>query len=463
MAASRPIETERRTQLSDSDLSALDYIQPNLVRNRTGVEYAALQPQLAARTQEWITSPDWDTIKSEVTNPAKMTALCEIIRRKLPSLEPLVDALRETGGYTQIAEQLESKIQTTHVVKVDEKFKVAGQILKGAQETRCESMRQHWRRLFPETHADDFIMENMYGELEIRNEGTRYKHLIKKGVEGFKEMFAFNEDEMEEMPTSNVKKPHETSHVRIPKNRSKIVLEGDPGMGKSTFLNKMALQWSTDKPKVMGWTEGHMWLNDKFALMILIELGSVKPTDTLDDCLKPLLGHPYMDAVKRFFSDQNNHPKILLVLDAFDEMPHNKYFNNLIEKKILGKDPAPTLNLIVSSRISHSRSTVLLNNASLVLRSVGFSIETVKEKFQTKISNLDALTQQHNQEELYQNPLLVGMAAEVGQIYDELFDLIDEFCYMVCERHIKKHDKMQKSLNHTLEIQMTYVKTLKEH
>ncbi len=195
----------------------------------------------------------------------------------------------------------------------------------------------------------------------------------------------------------------------------------------------------------MGETAGEdgVWLNSEFDLIILIRLGDLGEGETLEGFLEGILDPEPASCLLNFALDYKNHDRILLVLDAYDEMRPNGYFKSLIEKRMLGETPVRNLTLLISTRISHSNTSAMREN-DLLLRTQGFLPETVMERFGGKIGNLESLmTGQHGKVDLYRNPLFVGMAAVLEKIPDELYDLMEEFCPKVIERWFKLKPKSE--------------------
>ncbi len=205
----------------------------------------------------------------------------------------------------------------------------------------------------------------------------------------------------------------------------KIVLDGNAGMGKSTYVHNMALEWA----------KGDTWLNKKFSLVILVRLGELKSSHTFLDWLKKLIPGRSAGILSNYFKNSNNHGKILVILDAFDEFRQRNEcveINNLLQHKWLGEEAAPALTVIITSRIPQSED---IEENEWLLRSQGLNVDLVVSTFGSRITNLTELSLERK--DFYRNPLFLGMTASVGHVVEELFDLTSEFCKLVVRRFIQ--------------------------
>ena len=120
------------------------------------------------------------------------------------------------------------------------------------------------------------------------------------------------------------------AHAECQKPRT-VLIEGDPGMGKTTYCQKLAYDWAT---KQGDWDSSF----SEIEVLLFLKCHEIKSDiwEAIDDQLLP----EEMDdqAKKRFFKFiRENQSKVLLVLDGLDEAdPRNrKMFFNLVQGKEL--------------------------------------------------------------------------------------------------------------------------------
>ncbi len=102
-------------------------------------------------------------------------------------------------------------------------FITAVQYLKDIYKTDCEIMKKHWQKLNAK-YPEDFELDDMFIDLEIIRKGRRQKDKIES--DKYEGLFGFR----------NGKRYYK-----------KIVLEGSPGMGKTTYLHRLVQTWADDK------------------------------------------------------------------------------------------------------------------------------------------------------------------------------------------------------------------------
>ena len=160
--------------------------------------------------------------------------------------------------------------------------------------------------------------------------------------------------------------------VNSVKNGSKILMEGRPGVGKTTILRHIAKQWAEGK------------LLQRFQLVILIRLGHI-PSSRISN-LESMLeyhSHDYPDtaSVARELG-RTGGEGICFLLDALDEYPtHSDYIYQLIRG-----DRLPNVALMVISRPSASHS--LQQSFTRKIEVVGF----LQHQIQQYINLLPAST-----------------------------------------------------------------------
>ena len=120
-----------------------------------------------------------------------------------------------------------------------------------------------------------------------------------------------------------------------------VLIEGDPGMGKTTYCQKLAYDWAT-KPEE--WDESF----PEIEVLLLLRCHDIKSDiwEAIDDQLLPK--DVDKKAKENFFEFiRNNQSKVLFVLDGLDETDSSKlemYFN-LVEGRVL-----PDCHIVLTSR-----------------------------------------------------------------------------------------------------------------
>ena len=110
-----------------------------------------------------------------------------------------------------------------------------------------------------------------------------------------------------------------------------VLVEGDPGMGKTTYCQKLAYDWATKQNE---WDPPF----PEIEVLLLLKCHEVKSDiwKAIDDQILP---EEMDDQAKEYFFKfiRENQSKVLLVLDGLDEADTTnlKVFSNLIESKEL--------------------------------------------------------------------------------------------------------------------------------
>ena len=167
------------------------------------------------------------------------------------------------------------------------------------------------RRLLPVPWLDEF-------SFHINDIFTRLKILVKEKTQGVLT------DDITNMTA--IFKPH--AECQRPRT---VLIEGDPGMGKTTYCQKLAYDWATKQNK---WDPSF----PEIEVLLLLRCHDIKSDiwDAIDDQILP----EEMDTqAKEYFFQfiRENQSKVLLVLDGLDEADTSnlKMFSNLIESKEL--------------------------------------------------------------------------------------------------------------------------------
>ena len=193
-------------------------------------------------------------------------------------------------------------------------------------------------------------------------------------------------------------KPHEEC-----KQPKKVLIEGKPGMGKTTYCNKVAYDWAVKIKK------GEFF--PKFEMVLLLKCRDVEIESDLwgaiDDQLLP--GEILQKEREKFFEFiRQNQSKVLLILDGLDELPPDKLpeFTDIIQGKIL-----PLCHLVVTAR--HEAGIPMRKVCDTLLEIEGFTYQDSEEfilkyfagKEDLAEKLLDKIRNEKRLEEMTANPL----------------------------------------------------------
>ena len=184
-----------------------------------------------------------------------------------------------------------------------------------------------------------------------------------------------------------------------------VLIEGQPGMGKTTYCQKLAYDWSVEYISAEA-------CFPQVKMLLLLKCRDMKTADieeAIDDQLLPF------DVDKKekenfFHFIRCNQSKILLVLDGLDELPENllKGFFPLIQRKILSNT-----YLMLTAR--HEAGMRVRRHCDTLLEIVGFTEEDANSYITKYFSNhedpslaaklIEKLDREEQLRELSSNPL----------------------------------------------------------
>ena len=283
--------------------------------------------------------------------------------------------------------------------------------------------------LFPWFQGRYFSLEEMFTRLIMRNKDKKKGSLTEKVVE-----------------MSAIFKPHENCP-----NPKTVLIEGDPGMGKTTYCNKLAFDWATGKA-------GEDFL--KFKLVLLLRCCDIN-SNLSDAIVHQILPSDMQEQEQEKFFDfiKHNQSNILLVLDGLDESPSGKLpeLQAIIQGRsaILHKCP-----LVVTAR--HEAGTEVMKYCDTLLEIEGFTgadaCEFIQKFFQDKgeqrakmAQNLLAkLEEDQSLKELITNPLNTALLCLVcedseGKLPESKTKLYRDIVEDVLRRYKKKKNLPQTS------------------
>ena len=142
-----------------------------------------------------------------------------------------------------------------------------------------------------------------------------------------------------------------------------VLIEGEPGMGKTTYCQKLAFDWASKE--CVEWDESF----PRIDVLLLLRCRGIESTiwDAIEEQILPKELKP--EEKEMFFQFLKENPsKLLLVLDGLDEVDPEKLemFLNLIQGKLL-----PGCYIVLTSR--HEVGKKVRPYADTLLEIVGFS------------------------------------------------------------------------------------------
>ena len=241
--------------------------------------------------------------------------------------------------------------------------------------------REGWLSPFPWCEEFQFFLGNIFTRLKVvRRKKTR-------GV--ITDVF---------VDMSSILDPYE--ECSAPRT---VLIEGEPGMGKTTYCKKYAYDWATkqQEPRGCGSTA--------FKVVLLLKCRDIHSDvwEAIDDQLLP---RDIDEEVKQQFFHfiRENQSSILLILDGLDELPSSKLsmFSELIEGRVL-----PKCHIVATAR--HEAGKEVRKCCDVLLQIEGFTEEHVKgfvtkyfkERTDLATKLLQRMSRDKNLREVAANPL----------------------------------------------------------
>ena len=244
--------------------------------------------------------------------------------------------------------------------------------------------REGWLAPFPWCEGEFFFhLDDIF---------TRLKMVSREKTRGV------TTDKVVEM--SAIFQPHEECQ-----NPRSVLIEGKPGMGKTTYSNKVAYDWATKKPE-----EGNHFQNFQVVLLLRCRDIDSNLQDAIVDQILPVDAQERgRDKFLKFI--EHNQPNVLLVLDGLDELPQDKLpeFSAIIQGRSRIFHGCP---LVVTAR--PEAGIVVRKSFDTLLEIEGFTLDDaihfISKFFKKKGENLaqmliDKVRRDKNLQELIANPL----------------------------------------------------------
>ncbi|XP_015748096.1 PREDICTED: uncharacterized protein LOC107327886 isoform X2 [Acropora digitifera] len=180
-----------------------------------------------------------------------------------------------------------------------------------------------------------------------------------------------------------------------------VLVEGSPGIGKTTFCLKLAHDWAN----------GAMPRNfPTFKLVFLVKCRDMKGDvieniveDIFEQLLPEDLKEETKEALVNFFEELNNQKQILIILDGLDELP-DKSEDRV--NKVLGRKKLSFCYVLATTRQEEGIETRKQFKFDMCLAIEGFSKDDSFEYIRKHFRNIGSSTGERLIKEVKQNPLL---------------------------------------------------------
>ena len=197
-----------------------------------------------------------------------------------------------------------------------------------------------------------------------------------------------------------------------------VLIEGEPGMGKTTYCQKLAYDWATKQDRE--WDESF----PRIEVLLLLRCSEIQSSiwEAIDDQILPEDMDP--EAKKKFFQFLRENPsKALLVLDGLDEADPGKLKLIL---KLIQKEKLPGCFIVVTSRLE--AGIKIRRYTDTLLEIVGFTTADaecfIRKYFQHSEPFAEALIAEldsENLNELTRNPLNALLLCVIFEDFNGVF------------------------------------------
>ena len=181
---------------------------------------------------------------------------------------------------------------------------------------------------------------------------------------------------------------------------TKILVEGDAGIGKTTLCTAISEDWANEK------------LFQQFKLLLLLPLRekAVSSASTLTELLSLLHSSTTLCNCVANFLEENEGENVLIVADGWDELAESKRQNDSFLYNLLSGKMLSFVTVLLTSR--HTASTMLHRDPyfNYFVEVYGFSNDNVKEYIQSEFHS-DQLKADRLLEQLESNPLVKSICS----------------------------------------------------
>ena len=237
------------------------------------------------------------------------------------------------------------------------------------------------------------------------------------------------------------------AHEECSKPRT-VLIEGEPGVGKTTYCKSFVYKWATRKQKPEDYFS-------RFKAVLLLKCRDIKSNlwEAIDDQLLP---RDVQEGVREEFFKfiRDNQSNILLLLDGLDELPSSKLpmFSEIIEGRVL-----PKCHIVVTAR--HEVGIKVRKSCDTLLEIEGFTEKHIRKfivkYFKTRPDLAEKLWMRMSRDkhlkEMAANPLNTALLCLLceefeGVLPEKRAELYLEIIHCVLRRYRKK-----KELSETIE------------
>ena len=221
-------------------------------------------------------------------------------------------------------------------------------------------------------------------------------------------------------------------------NPKVVLIEGSPGMGKTTFCLKLSLDWSKGNTKEPF---------PSFQLLLLLKCREMKTADIRDAIVEQLLPRKTTEAEKDAFfqSIGENEPNVLVIFDGLDEINKEVALEDLVDPR--KRSILTDSHVLVTSR--HEAGLKVRKFCDTLFEVVGFEPEDAEiymaKYFEGKegmAKNLMKKIKENGLKELITNPLntalLCAVFEENGDLPSTRSELYAEIILYILKRYFDK-------------------------
>ena len=299
--------------------------------------------------------------------------------------------------------------------------------------------REGWLSPFPWCEEFQFFLGNIFTRLKV----VRRKRTRGEITDVFVEM-------------SSILDPYE--ECSAPRT---VLIEGEPGMGKTTYCKKYAYDWATKQQEPQGCG------STAFKVVLLLKCRDIHSDvwEAIDDQLLP---RDIDEEVKQQFFQfiRENQSSILLILDGLDELPSSKLsmFSELMEGRVL-----PRCHIVATARHEAGKDVRKCCDALLQIEGFtekhvrGFVTKYFKERpdLATKLSQ--RMSRDKNLREIAANPLNTALLCLLCEEFEGTLPESRAQLYLDMVECVLRRYRKRKGLLETIEDLTNYYKPQLNH